>query len=203
MRILTVGYEGVLLKTLIKRLEDKQVTIVLDIRRVAKSPRFTKTELKEALEEAGIQYAHIREISKWDGESFGQPTGLLEELCRRWKNEVVCLFSYEQRPAVRRMKIAEKFAEIAGTTVEHLKIPGDTYIFEWREIARRKKKEVGKCEICGGLAEEVHHKDGDKANCEESNLMVLCRSCHRKLHSSRKKEAKRPGKGKIRQKSLF
>jgi len=31
----------------------------------------------------------------------------------------------------------------------------------------------------------VHHVDGDKQNCEDWNLMTLCRSCQAKLHVGR------------------
>ena len=40
-----------------------------------------------------------------------------------------------------------------------------------------------KCEICGSTKSiDVHHKDGNYQNNEPSNLQVVCRSCHMKLH---------------------
>ena len=42
------------------------------------------------------------------------------------------------------------------------------------------------CEICGrgydGSKFELHHKDGDKTNNEDNNLIWLCNSCHKKEH---------------------
>lgn len=40
-----------------------------------------------------------------------------------------------------------------------------------------------KCEICGSTKSiDVHHKDGNHQNNNSDNLMVVCRSCHMKLH---------------------
>lgn len=39
------------------------------------------------------------------------------------------------------------------------------------------------CQTCGSMAKlDVHHKDYDYTNNEIDNLVVLCRSCHTKLH---------------------
>ena len=39
------------------------------------------------------------------------------------------------------------------------------------------------CEICGSTRSiDVHHKDHDFHNNSPENLMVLCRSCHMKIH---------------------
>lgn len=39
------------------------------------------------------------------------------------------------------------------------------------------------CSDCGGTRNVVvHHKDRNRKNNEESNLIYLCRSCHAKLH---------------------
>lgn len=40
------------------------------------------------------------------------------------------------------------------------------------------------CEICGGQGRlHVHHKDLQCTNNKKSNLMTLCPSCHRRIHS--------------------
>ena len=45
------------------------------------------------------------------------------------------------------------------------------------------------CECCGKTngRMDVHHKDGDIHNNTESNLMVLCRSCHMRMHNPKGK----------------
>lgn len=55
---------------------------------------------------------------------------------------------------------------------------------KWRRSAQyRYMKKVGYCLMC--LCEKdlcVHHRDNDPSNNRISNLVVLCRSCHSKLH---------------------
>lgn len=39
------------------------------------------------------------------------------------------------------------------------------------------------CELCGSTKNvDVHHKDGDYTNNVKKNLMLVCRSCHNKIH---------------------
>lgn len=57
---------------------------------------------------------------------------------------------------------------------------------DWPAIAERVKQNAGwRCEHCGhphdvasGHVLTVHHLDGDKANCNPSNLVALCQRCH-------------------------
>lgn len=57
-------------------------------------------------------------------------------------------------------------------------------------IYRKRYNEVNpldQCEECGSTRfVVVHHKDGDRANGEISNLVKLCRSCHSKTHKLHK-----------------
>ena len=59
------------------------------------------------------------------------------------------------------------------------------------EIA--KKNKTWKCETCGALKSSdnfdliVHHKDNNNRNNNIKNLMVLCQSCHIKIHKPRLK----------------
>lgn len=40
------------------------------------------------------------------------------------------------------------------------------------------------CELCGSNKHvDVHHKDRNPNNNDESNLMLVCRSCHNKIHN--------------------
>lgn len=63
------------------------------------------------------------------------------------------------------------------------------YPANWAEIARDlKDRQDWKCERCGqdhnfetGYVLTVHHLDGNKANCKDWNLAVLCQRCHLKI----------------------
>ena len=53
------------------------------------------------------------------------------------------------------------------------------------------QKKYKKCQLChNGKYEETHHKDCDRKNNGWSNLIPLCRKCHRMLHPKPKKFSK-------------
>src|SRR5215212_5038236 len=64
MRIFTIGYEGATVGEFIAALEQAGVERVIDVRAVANSrrPGFSKTPLRNALSEAGIEYVHLRAL---------------------------------------------------------------------------------------------------------------------------------------------
>jgi hypothetical protein len=65
------------------------------------------------------------------------------------------------------------------------KLPGDT-IALWRLVSRALLlRAEGCCEACGrrGLKINVHHKDVCGLNNNLENLIVLCSSCHMRLHN--------------------
>jgi len=64
MRIFTIGYEGATVGEFIAALGEAGVERVIDVRAVANSrrPGFSKTPLRSALFEAGIEYVHLRAL---------------------------------------------------------------------------------------------------------------------------------------------
>jgi uncharacterized protein (DUF488 family) len=64
MRIFTIGYEGATMAEFLSALQRAGVERVIDVRAVANSrrPGFSKTPLKNALAEAGIDYIHLRAL---------------------------------------------------------------------------------------------------------------------------------------------
>jgi uncharacterized protein (DUF488 family) len=64
MRIFTIGYEGVTQSEFLAALADAGVKRVIDVRAVPNSrrPGFSKTPLKNALAEAGVDYVHLRAL---------------------------------------------------------------------------------------------------------------------------------------------
>jgi uncharacterized protein (DUF488 family) len=64
MRIFTIGYEGATMDEFLTALRDAGVERVIDVRAVPNSrrPGFSKTPLRNALGEAGIDYVHLRAL---------------------------------------------------------------------------------------------------------------------------------------------
>jgi hypothetical protein len=44
-----------------------------------------------------------------------------------------------------------------------------------------------KCEICGKVGTDIHHKDGSKNNHSLENLILLCTKCHINIHKHKEK----------------
>ena len=64
MRIFTIGYEGTTQGEFVAALAEAGVARVIDVRAVPNSrrPGFSKTPLRNALAEAGIDYVHLRAL---------------------------------------------------------------------------------------------------------------------------------------------
>ena len=64
MRIFTIGYEGTTVGEFLAALTQAGVKRVIDVRAVPNSrrPGFSKTPLRNALAEAGIDYVHLRAL---------------------------------------------------------------------------------------------------------------------------------------------
>lgn len=64
MRIFTIGYEGATVGEFVDALKSAGVERVIDVRAVPNSrrPGFSKTPLRNALAEAGIDYVHLRAL---------------------------------------------------------------------------------------------------------------------------------------------
>jgi uncharacterized protein (DUF488 family) len=64
MRIFTIGYEGATVPEFIAALRQAGVSRVIDVRALplSRRPGFSKSPLKAALEEAGIDYVHLKAL---------------------------------------------------------------------------------------------------------------------------------------------
>jgi uncharacterized protein (DUF488 family) len=64
MRIFTIGYEGTTVGEFLSALQGAGVERVIDVRAVPNSrrPGFSKTPLRNALAEVGIDYVHLRAL---------------------------------------------------------------------------------------------------------------------------------------------
>ena len=64
----------------------------------------------------------------------------------------------------------------------------EPYSTDWREILKRAVRERDNyvCKICSKeQADDVHHIDYNKKNCNLSNLITLCHQCHSKTNYKR------------------
>jgi len=64
MRIFTIGYEGSTVPEFLAALKQAGVERVIDVRALplSRRPGFSKTPLRLALEEAGIEYVHLKAL---------------------------------------------------------------------------------------------------------------------------------------------
>jgi uncharacterized protein (DUF488 family) len=64
MRIFTIGYEGATVPEFIAALNNAGVERVIDVRALplSRRPGFSKSPLRAALEEAGIEYVHLKAL---------------------------------------------------------------------------------------------------------------------------------------------
>jgi uncharacterized protein (DUF488 family) len=64
MRIFTIGYEGTTVPEFIGALKSAKVERVIDVRALplSRRPGFSKSALRAALEEAGIEYVHLKAL---------------------------------------------------------------------------------------------------------------------------------------------
>ena len=64
MRIFTIGYEGTTVPEFVAALKEAGVERVIDVRALplSRRPGFSKSPLRAALEEAGIEYAHLKAL---------------------------------------------------------------------------------------------------------------------------------------------
>ena len=64
LRVFTIGYEATTVREFLTALQSARVERVIDVRAVPNSrrPGFSKTPLRNALAEAGIDYVHLRAL---------------------------------------------------------------------------------------------------------------------------------------------
>lgn len=142
--IATIGYEDATVKSLVEALREADVDLLVDVRAVASSrrPGFAKTRLAANLQEAGIEYLHLRGLgTPAEGRAAaraGQHDRMreifrehlttpaarddletLEGLVRAGRR--VCLLCLEADPAhCHRSLVADALAERVPTPITHL-----------------------------------------------------------------------------------
>ena len=70
------------------------------------------------------------------------------------------------------------------------------YDIGWSKSYRKKMHEQReRCEHCGSAINlDLHHKDFQKTNHDPNNLLLLCRSCHKKVHAEHRQFHQQKGR---------
>jgi uncharacterized protein (DUF488 family) len=90
MRIFTIGYEYVTMSDFIAALTSAGIRRVIDVRALplSRRPGFSKTPLKGALAEAGIEYVHLRALGTPAAGRDAARKGRHEELKRIYAGQL-------------------------------------------------------------------------------------------------------------------
>jgi uncharacterized protein (DUF488 family) len=92
-RLFTIGYEAATIAAVVESLRSAGVDLLVDVRAVASSrrPGFAKTKLAANLEEAGIEYRHVRTLgTPADGRAAAR-AGRHEEMHRIFREQLATI----------------------------------------------------------------------------------------------------------------
>jgi len=122
---------------------------------------------------------------------------------KRKKSEFERALETDQQALENAMKSDQKAlkrALIPGWSLADVNRSVNDFVTEQKRMKPRKRirrslyarllvRSRGNCENCGKYLlnekSEIHHKNSDRTDDRESNLMVVCRSCHKKLTGPR------------------
>ena len=142
-RLLTIGYEGANLEDFIQILLDAKTDLLLDVREIPISRRkgFSKTALKQALAEAGIEYRHEKQLGSpkqirhrlredWNYKRFfgdfnrhlNRQTDLLEQLVEELTGNVALMCYEKDHTTCHRSSVVDKLAGSLGLKPIHLHV---------------------------------------------------------------------------------
>lgn len=90
MRIFTIGYEATTMGEFLAALQEAGVERVIDIRALplSRRPGFSKTPLRAALREAGIDYVHLKALGTPSEGRSAARAGRQEELARIYAGQL-------------------------------------------------------------------------------------------------------------------
>ena len=90
MRIFTIGYEGATIGEVLAALRDAGVERVIDVRALplSRRPGFSKSPLKASLEEAGVEYVHLKALGTPSEGRAAARAGRQEDLKRIYAGQL-------------------------------------------------------------------------------------------------------------------
>lgn len=130
---------------------------------------------------------------------------MLMQFCRRCGALIEYPHSYccKCQPIVDAEREAYRAAALAKANSNYNKTRDPKYVrfynsIDWRTLSRKYMQDKGyKCEQCGGIASEVHHKkaiqtpEGWELRLDYNNLECDCLVCHNKRHNRFKRKSRR------------
>lgn len=157
--ISTIGYEGARPDDFVGTLLLVDVRMVIDIRDRAQSrrPGFSKSALRESLEEAGIAYLHLKELGdpkegreaarSGDFDRFRriyasvlettEATEALDQIATLSEQMSVCLLCYERdHHECHRKIVADHLESVVGFKVRHLGVKTNVAVREFHGRVR-------------------------------------------------------------------
>jgi uncharacterized protein (DUF488 family) len=139
-RLATIGYETATQAEVIARLKQAGVKIVLDVRAVASSRRagFSKRLLAASLDEAGIDYLHLRDLGTPKPGRQAAHAGRIGEMRRIYETHLT-------EPEAR-MQLAQAAEIAAARPAALLCYEADAAGCHRRIVAERLREEIG-CEV--------------------------------------------------------
>jgi uncharacterized protein (DUF488 family) len=90
MRIFTIGYEGATVGEFLDALKSAGVERVIDVRALplSRRPGFSKTPLRAALDEAGIEYVHLKALGTPSDGRTAARAGRHEDMARSYAGQL-------------------------------------------------------------------------------------------------------------------
>ena len=142
----TIGYEGVAQKDFVAALRSSGVEVLVDIRDRAQSrkPGFSKGALSSAIEDAGMEYVHIKALGDPKEGRDAARAGMFErfrlvfsavlesvdgrlalaEVEKLARSKKICLMCYERDPNhCHRKIVSDRLEESLGCKTMHLGVP--------------------------------------------------------------------------------
>jgi len=139
-KLYTLGYEGMQLESLIQRLMDHDINVLVDVRESPQSrkPGFSQRVLSQKVQEKGVQYLHIPELGspsearrelRRTGDivrfnatylsHVGTQKDAVQTLIRFVDSKTCCLLCYEKRPdACHRRVLAHEIGRSENSELE-------------------------------------------------------------------------------------
>jgi uncharacterized protein (DUF488 family) len=134
--LLTIGYEGRAIDEFVDRLKQFNITRLIDVREIplSRKPGFSKTSLRERLEDENIEYVHVKALgspshirnklktdSDYDyffkayGKYLSQNMEVIKEVYQFISDGINCIMCFERSPEkCHRTAVADKIKKYDG-----------------------------------------------------------------------------------------